>query len=76
MSQKFYWTWRKLLKVLIDLIHHAIVVVVVPHIHDRKNTTIIMLRKKQIKNFQKKKLDLKDRKIQQLVNKEAKEEKL
>jgi hypothetical protein len=76
MSLKFYWIWRKLLKALIDLIHHAIVVVVVPHIHDRKNITIIMLRKKQIRNFQKKKLDLKDRKIQQLVNKEAKEEKL
>ncbi len=58
-----------------SLIVHVIVVEDALHIIAKKNIIIITLRKKRIKNIQRRKLDLKDRKILKLIKTEAKGEK-
>ena len=73
--QILFWSWNKFQ--LINLpIEDVIAEVVVPLIIDPKNIIIKMLKNRQIKNNQKKKLELKDSKIQKLIKMEEKAEKL
>ena len=75
MLLKLYWIWIKLNK-LINHQEDVIVEEVVPHIIDRKNIIIKILKRKQIKNKQNKKLNLKDSKVLKLIKMEVKAEKL
>jgi hypothetical protein len=75
MLLKLYWIWIKLNK-LINHQEDVIVEEVVPHIIGRKNIIIKILKSKQIKNIQNKKLNLKDNKILKLIKMEVKAEKL
>ena len=75
MLLKLYWIWIKLNK-LINHQEDVIVEEVVPHIIDRKNIIIKILKSKQIKNIQNKKLNLKDSKVLKLIKMEVKAEKL